>query len=76
VDRRLTAAERLDLLGEDVASDHLVSELGEADGGHQANPANPDNAHRLALRAHPLLPPFFRFTLGTITSTDRAIPTI
>src|SRR5262249_14871196 len=75
VDRRLAAVERLDLLGEDVTGDDLVSELGEADRGHQTDPANPDHTYRLALPTHPLLPPFFFFS-GTITSIERAIPTI
>ena len=35
----LAAGERLDLLLEDVAGDHLVAELGEAGGGHQTDPA-------------------------------------
>ena len=78
VDRRLAARERLDLLGEDVAGDHLVAELGEAGGGHQTDPADPDYPDRLALLAHSADPPSFVlcFRFGSITLADRAMPSI
>ena len=50
VDRRLAAPQRLDLLGDDVAGDDRVAELGEAGGGDQADPADPDHPDRLSLR--------------------------
>ena len=46
VDRHLAAAQRLDLLGQDVARPDLVAELGEAGGGHEADPADADDAYR------------------------------
>jgi hypothetical protein len=50
VDRHLAAAERLDLLGEDVARVDLVTELGEAGRGDEAHPADSDHAYRFAFR--------------------------
>ena len=49
VDRHLAAAERVDLLLEDVARVDLVAELGEAGRRDQPDPADPDYAYRLAL---------------------------
>ena len=76
VDRGLTAPQRLDLLGDDVAGEDGVAELGEAGGRDQADPADPDHPYRLILRRH--RPPFlfFGFGLGTITSAERAMPSI
>ncbi len=78
VDRQLTARERRDLLGQDVASDHRVSQLGEAGRRHQADPPHPNNADWLLVLRHPCPLPRFLvgFLLGTITLADRAIPII
>ena len=72
------AGERLDLLGEDVAGDHLVAELGEADGGHQTDPADSDYPDRLTLLAHSrtLRVSICAFASATITFADRAMPSI
>ena len=42
--RHLAARERLDLLGEDVAREDLVAQLGEAGGRAEADPADADHA--------------------------------
>src|SRR5262249_18717490 len=77
VNRDLTARERLDLLGEDVAGDHRMADLGEAGGGDQANPADANDADRFLLWAHRFAtPPFFLFGFGIFTSAERAIPII
>src|SRR5204862_2945582 len=41
-DPNLAAAQRLDLLRDDVAGVDLVAELGEAGGGHETDPADAD----------------------------------
>ena len=49
MERHLAGAERLDLLGDDVADHDLVAELGEAGAGDEADVAgaeDPDPAHR------------------------------
>ena len=76
VDRHLAAGERLDLLGDDVARDHRVAELGEAGGGDQADPSDPDHADRLSVSPSSLRPPRFGFALGISTLAERAMPTI
>ena len=76
VDRHLAPGERLDLLGDDVAGDHRVAQLGEAGRGDQADPADSDHADRLSLLAHPCSLPCFGFFFGTSTSAERAIPII
>ena len=43
VHRHLAPAERLDLLGVHVESDHGVAELGKACGGNEADPADADH---------------------------------
>ena len=72
----LPAGERLDLLGDDVAGDDLVAELGEAGGGDQADPADADHPDRLIPRPPPAAFLFFGFGLGMITSAERAMPSI
>ena len=76
MDRHLAARERLDLLGQDVAGDHPVPQLGEAGGGHQSHPADPDHTHRLTLLAHPCFLPCLGLAFGTITLAERAMPII
>ena len=48
VDRHLAAAQQIDALGDDVAADDAVAELGEAGGGDEADVADADDADRLA----------------------------
>ena len=63
----LAARERLDLLGEDVARDDPVAELGEAGGGDQADPADPDHADRLSVSLIASPSPSSASGLGIIT---------
>ncbi len=76
MDRRLAARERLDLLRQDVARDHAVAELGEAGGGDEPDPADPDHAYRLSLPRHCFAVPFLFFWFGILTLAERAIPII
>ena len=77
VDRDLAAAQRLDLVGVDVAGDHPMAELGEAGRGHEADPADPDHADRLSLGSLPAFPRFgFGFGFGISALVERAMPTI
>ncbi len=63
MDRHLAAGEGVDLLLDDVAGDHRVTELGEAGGGDEPDPARSDDADRLPLLAHHLLLPLLRLLL-------------
>ena len=78
MDRDRAAGQRLDLLGVDVARDHLMAELGEAGSRHQADPADSDHADRLTPGLHqPAFPVFgFGFGLGISTLVERARLTI
>ena len=48
-DRHVTGAQGLDLLGDDVAADHVVAELGKARSSDQADPAGTDYAYGFLL---------------------------
>ena len=52
VDRNVAGAQRLDLRLVDVHRDHGHAEIGEAGGGDEADPADPDHTYRLLVGGH------------------------
>ena len=49
VDRHLAAPQRVDPLGDDVADDHRVAELGEAGAGDEADVAGAEDPRSVAI---------------------------